>query len=462
MCTFVFTALVVACQSAPLPTTLKLQRSTLTMATTGRPKNFYSAKITLGQPAQEFHVAFDLGGGTTVLPSNICHDAACLERRRYDKWASDTAVDIQANGERVQADSPKVRERMSGRDRGTLDFLSTDLGSGKVVGNFVRDQICMGADGKELNDEQSCFELALLVAYKMADVPFGVEPYDGAIGLGLKGMSVGPEFNFIDAFMRGHQRALPNQFALHLGGQDGGEITFGGFDVKKLTHPLEWVTVAEPEEGRWQVAISAIRVGNDTLRACRDGNCLAALDYGSSLLSIPSQFSESMEQALELLAVPSGYGDGCQLTVMPDLQIVLKNDVVLTLPAEDYVNQISSSGEKGILRGPSRSCRPKLAHHNFDGVNDVSVDKAMFVLGESVLRRYSTFFDADSLKVGFSLASGSTKKALPPMLEAGKGKEWMSAPDAEEDGNVKTGIVSNKDKTVILLVQVKLLRSKTL
>jgi len=48
------------------------------------------------------------------------------------------------------------------------------------------------------------------------------------------------------------------------------------------------------------------------------------------------------------------------------------------------------------------------------------------------------------------------------MLEAGKGKEWMSAPDAEEDGNVKSGIVSNKDKTVILLVQVKLLRSKTL
>lgn len=438
-------ALLYASKASPLPTTVRLERNVLTMAETGKVKNFYSTKITVGQPAQEFHVAFDLGGGTTMLPSASCRDAACLERQRYDKWSSDSALDIQADGRLVDPSATKVHERMKGRDKGSMEVLSTDLGSGKVVGNFVRDRMCIGAAGKE-----RCFPLALLVAYSMSDVPFGVEPYDGTIGLSLKGMSVSPEFNFLDALARGHQSALPNSFGLHLGTDNGGEITFGGYDVKKWSKPLEWVSVEDPDEGRWQVAITAIRVGNHTLQACRSGDCRAAIDYGTSLLSTPSKLAASIEQAFESLAVPSGHGNGCQMNVMPDLQIVLKNDVTLTLPAEDYVRQISSSGNKGILSGPSRSCKPLLAQYDFD---DATMGRDTFVLGESVLRRYYTFFDGDSLQVGFSLAADSKKGKLT-LLEAGKGKEWLTAPDDEEDGeDGQTGL--------ILLVQVKLHRSKT-
>jgi len=341
-----------------------------------------------------------------------------------------------------------------GRDKGTLDFLSADLGSGKVVGNFVRERACLGAAGEEPDADAECFTLALLAAYSMADAPFGAEPYDGTVGLGLVGMSVSPEFNFLDAFARGRGRPLANSFALHLGGhEDGGEITFGGYDTERLSHPLEWVTVAEPEEGRWQVAIAAIRVGNSTLQACRGGDCRAAIDYGASLLSVPPSIAEGMERDLESLAVPSGYGDGCQLTVMPDIEIVLSNQVTLSLPAEDYVSQVSAAGGARLLSGPARACRPLLSQHEFQ---DPSAGRNLFVLGESVLRRYSTFFDGDSLQVGFSLAASSRKgksPALPDLFEASRGKEWLSRADDEEDGKA--------DNPVILLVQVKLRKSKT-
>merc|ERR1719324_71828 len=126
-------------------------------------------------------------------------------------------------------------------------------------------------------------------------------------------------FNFLDSFRQGYARPLPtNSFGLHIGqGEDGGEITFGGYDVKRLTHPLKWAKVAEPEEGRWQVAISAIRVGNLTLDACKGRACRAALDYSSTLLSAPSGLADSLEGMLAKLAARSGFGDGCQHLSIP-------------------------------------------------------------------------------------------------------------------------------------------------
>lgn len=433
---------------APLtPKILKLERQSVMLPKTairaGRRKNFYSAKINVGHPAQEFHMTFDLGGGTMILPAQGCTDPSCLERRRYDRWISESAEDIQANGQLVEAKKRKTLLRH--RDRGTLGLHSIDVGTGKVKGTFVRDDVCVkSADDEE---EPRCFPLAMLVASEMSDMPFKLEPYDGAIGLGLQGMSVSQEFNFLAAFHAGHGLHnglyFPNSFGLHLGGdEDGGEITFGGYDMKRLTHPLKWSPVADPQDGRWQVAITAIRMGNNTFETCRDRKCRAAIDYSSSLLGVPSNLAKGIEKVLADIASPGGFGDGCQHLAIPDMQLVLQDDVTLTLPAEDWVSEFGSKGDL-----TSTSCKPLLAHHDTDD----TLDQDMFILGESTLRRYYTFFNADSLSVGFSLAAGSldqdgkTRPALPYSTKQSKsGKK-------EIDG----------ENPVILLVQVKVLRSKT-
>lgn len=438
-------------QQSPTLKILKLQRSSVMLPKSaeraGKRKNFYAAKLSVGKPAQEFHVSFDLGGGTMVLRSNTCTDPACLGRHRYDKWASETAEDIQADGRLVQPNVPKTL--ISRRDRGTLGLESIDLGSGKVVGNFVRDEVCVSGEGDvEEDGKPRCFPLAMLVANSMSDLPFITEPYDGTVGLGLQGMSVNAGFNFLAAFKQGYASMLPsNSFGLHIGtDEDGGEITLGGYDTKRLTHPLKWTNVAAAEEGRWQVDITAIRVGNATIEACREHVCRAALDYSSSLLAVPPRLAGNMEAALAGLATPQGFGDGCQHVSLPDVTLELAGDVTIALPAEDYVDDL---GSKTASIGKPL-CEPRLVQHHAD-----ETIGEVFIIGEATLRRYYTFFDADSLKVGFSPAAAAglkgaeTSPALPGAEEE-SGKKWKSKTLGE--GSVYS----------IFLVQVKLKRSRTL
>jgi len=431
------------------PKVLKLERQSVVLpksATRPGRKNFYSAKLSVGEPARVFHVAFDLGGGTAVLPSETCTDPACLERRRYDRLSSNTAEDINANGQLVERKKPKTL--LQKRDRGRLGQVS-DVGAGQVSGIFVRDKVCVHGeeDEDEAGEADRCFPLAMLIANKMSDMPFALEPYDGTIGLGLKGMSVGMEFNFLAAFQQGYANnqkgAFSNSFGLHIGagGDDGGEITFGGYDIKRLSHPLKWAPVADPQEGRWQVAIVAIRIGNNTIEACRNRACRAAIDYSASLLGVPSKLAGGLESVLADLAPPAGFGDGCQRLAIPDIHLDLDNDVTLTIPSEDFVNDFGI--QKDIIS--KKSCKPLVTHHD---VTDIGPD--MFILGESTLRRYYTFFNADTLSIGFSLAAGSLPKDKENLLRLPGGKT----------DKMKEAL--GGDRPVILLMQVKLVRSKTI
>lgn len=423
---------------------LKLHRSSVMLPQdahrAGKRKNFYSATLSVGNPPQEFKVSFDLGGGTMILPSNTCTDPACLERHRYNKWDSSTAEDIQANGQLVEPKVPKTL--LSRRDHGTLGLDSIDIGSGKVVGNFVREQICVLGDSEVSPDgKPRCFPLALLAANTMSDFPFLTEPYDGSVGLGLRGMSLSNEFNFLASYQQGYymNSLAVNSFGLHLGSDsDGGEIVFGGYDMKRLTHPLKWTSVTAPEEGRWQVSVTAIRVGNTTLEACRKRPCRAALDYSSSLLSAPTNLVSNLENALAGLAAPEGFSDGCQYVSIPEITLELANNFSLTLPAEDYVSEFGS--RKSLIS--KTSCEPRLGHHH----NDELLGEDVFILGESTLRRYYTVFDVDALKIGFSLAASSEAAKALPALQNEEG-----AIDDKKNG---------KGAPVIFLVQVTVKKSK--
>jgi len=431
-----------------MPKFLKLERHSVTLPATedtpAKRKNFYATQVKVGSPAQEFHVNFDLGGGTMVLPSSSCTDKACLKRSKYDKWMSGTAEDINANGQLVE---PEVKKTLlKRRDHGSLDARSFDMGAGKVSGTFVRDAVCVDSDTGGDRDDHHCFPLAMLIAKDMAEKPFALEPYDGTIGLGLSGMSISREFNFLAAFHRGYAGALggifPNSFGLHIAGEDGGEITLGGYDVNRMTHPLKWAPVAEPEEGRWQVTILGIRIGNNTLDVCKDRACRAAIDYSASLLGVPPKLATGLENVLAFEATPGGFADGCQLLALPDIHLQLENDVTLTLPAEDFVSGFDS--QKQVSLKPKSSCEPRVAHHHAD---ESPLGQDVFVLGESVLRRYYSVFNADTLSVGFSLAAGGKVLPFPKKVLLNGDKKAKKALDDEDP--------------VILLVQVKLLKSKT-
>merc|ERR1719253_1112806 len=122
----------------------------------------------------------------------------------------------------------------------------------------------------------------------------------------------------------------------------------------------------------------------------------------------------NLEKVLAFEASPSGFGDGCQHLSVPDIQLDLESGVTLTLPAEDFVSDFGH--QKGVTLKPS--CEPLLTHHHADE----PLGQDVFILGESILRRYYTFFNADTLSVGFSLAQGSKSSLKLPAKKEKKAR----------------------------------------
>lgn len=341
---------------------------------------------------------------------------------------SSTAEDVQRDGKLVVPGDRKVdlrRKRFLARDVGTLDFTSVELGPGGARGFFVRDKVCIDFKG----EQTKCFSYAFMSATIMTDDPFIAEPYDGIVGLGLgTGGMLSNDFDFLYRITHAVPRSMQGMFGLHLGSGLGGEIAFGGYDRKRITSPISWAPVVDEEQGRWQVAISAIRIQNKTLDVCSGGQCLAALDFGTSLLSVPS----ALEGHLEKQISTAGPGK-CELSTVPDLQLIL-NGVTVTVPVQDY----SPSAAQGHFNGGP--CLPDLEVHNMD--QQMKSGSHLFILGESVLRRYYTIYDTDSKRVGFSLAAKDDD-------------DDHKKPSNNADKAVKD------DNYVVLLVQVTVKSSKT-
>jgi len=352
---------------------------------------FYVGRVAVGQPQpQVFSVLFDTASGHVVLPSAKCQNATCLERRRYSLEASAGAQAIRTDGQPALP-GDRVKEILG------IEFSQIDLGDGDVEGEAVRDTVCLGAS----TGEGSCAELGIVVANKMADVPFRAVPYDGMVGLGLDALTfASPLFSVLRSLAAGSTGLLP-QFSFALRGPVG-ELSFGapGPEASRARAP-KWFPVARPEDGFWQVRIYAVHVDNRTVEACA-GGCRGIVDTGASRLGVPAGLVPGLAAVLGASPVAGG---GCQ---GPDLHLDL-GGMMLTLKAQDYAGP--GCGEARLV--PLALDPPEL----FAGV---------FVLGETVLRRYDATFDWAALRIGFSPAAPRAVRLGPPVpgaVELGQQEE---------------------------------------
>merc|ERR1719277_1199786 len=90
-------------------------------------KTAYFGKVFLGLPAQQaFTVIFDSGSAHLFVPSSRCETETCMKHRRYNRTASESAMDINHQGNEVAADA-RVRDQVN---------IAYD--TGEVTGAFVR------------------------------------------------------------------------------------------------------------------------------------------------------------------------------------------------------------------------------------------------------------------------------------------------------------------------------------
>jgi hypothetical protein len=410
-------------------------------------KSAYHGQLSVGTPPQLFDVVFDTGSGHLVLPSKLCRTNTCKQHRMFRRKASSTAQDIEVDGSSV----------VPGEAR---DQIRVQYGTGEVIGVLVRDITCLGnrvapqgetrsasllqvgsktVSGVVLNEStgvtveqrqaNGCMNLQFMTAMSMTDIPFGSFEFDGVLGLGLSGLSQTPAFNFLNVAPNpdtGAWISVPDfqySFAVFLATaqQESSEITFGGFKQEHLAagEQFKWCHARESEHGYWQLDILEIRAGGVAIDACK-GGCRAVVDTGTSLLAVPTR---SGLQLTELLRFKASPGRGCS-GPGPRLEFDLGN-VTLSLGPEDLARpELATDGAEGAptpgegehgdsFANETRAvgdihnvhmCVPMLMHADMEDPLQANT----FILGEPMLQRYYTAFDAGGplapARIGFALA----------------------------------------------------------
>jgi len=419
-------------------------------------KNTYFGRVTVGaDEPQAFDVVFDTGSGQLVVPDSRCGSTPCLTHRRYDREASRHAVDVDHDGTPVPMGEPR-------------DQITIAYGTGEVTGQFVHDRLCFGLSGTaraprrpaaaraagsdfgqvllqrtqevfkrpSMDDDEedgggettegaaepSCVGLRVVTAVEMSDDPFATFAFDGVLGLGLEGLSLTPEFNAFGMLVAGAPLAEAS-FAVFLadGDEERSELSLGGHSPERVWGEPAFTPVVTPDLGYWQVQITAMRVGNQTVDFCADGRCRAVVDTGTSLLAVPAGLAGELQLELEgALADPQvdpaaapGEGVDCRQATGTPVHFDIDGYTV-TLGPGDYSRpavQLREDGAGGeVLEpagapsgpggGPARSCWPAIMPVDFSG----PMGPKLFIWGEPVLRKYYTVYNWREKSVGFGLA----------------------------------------------------------
>lgn len=356
-------------------------------------KTAFFGQIRVGRPAQDFKVVFDTGSGHVILPSSSCQSPACKDKHGYRADISTTCRNISSSGAVVTPG--QVREH-----------LAVTFGSGKVMGEFVSDIVCLGTPLLEASDDTAqhgCVDVQMLTATSMTEEPFHSFTFDGILGLSLDRLSLTPQFNFFGQMASRSEDGFKPQFALFLSGSPShsSEISFGGHDEARLAEPLKWVPVANPEHGYWQLNIKSVKLGTEPLALCQTGGCRAILDSGTSLLGVPRSELRTMHRALARV-LPEDHGEvDCTKWDGPPI-VVDFGGFAITITAEEYSRHAPAS--LAVAGGqPNRTrdfCRASLLPVDLKE----PLGPTAFVMGEPVLRRFYTVFDWGRKQIGMGLA----------------------------------------------------------
>lgn len=364
-------------------------------------KTAYFGNIFVGTPAQPFTVVFDTGSGHFIVPSSKCRSESCGLHRCYERNASSSAVDVDHDGNDVPADT---EER---------DQVSVAFGTGDIVGEFSRETVCLDLHGSgssrashHVSENGSavalpgadCTRVRVVFATEMTAEPFSAFQFDGVLGLGLESLALDPEFSFMGQMTR-LNKFMESSFGVFVSLEDtvASEITFGGIDSRRVSGELNWASVHKPELGYWQLQIRGIKIGGEPLELCKDGDCTAIADTGTSLLGVPKESAQHIHWLLARNVDGNPDEMDCRTHPGPDIVFDL-GDFEVTLKAEDYSRPAGLRVVTNATNETQFICRAQLLPVD----EGPALGNKAWILGEPVLRKYYTAYDWEKARIGFA------------------------------------------------------------
>lgn len=314
----------------------------------------YFTEIQLGTPGQTFKVILDTGSSNLWVPSADCTSLACYLHEKYDHDSSST---YKKNG---------------------TEF-AIRYGSGSLEGYVSQDLLTFG---DLVIPEQDFAE-----ATSEPGLAFAFGKFDGILGLAYDTISVNkivpPIYNAIN---KGLLDAP--QFSFYLGDSsksdtDGGVCSLGGYDKSKYTGDITWLPIRR--KAYWEVKFDGIGLGDEYANLKNHG---AAIDTGTSLITLPSQLAEIINA--QIGAEKSWNGqytiDCASRASLPDLTLTF-DGYNFTITPYDYTLEVSGS------------CISAFTPMDFpDPIGPLAI------IGDAFLRRYYSIYDLGKDAVGLAKA----------------------------------------------------------
>jgi len=266
---------------------------------------------------------------------------------------------------------------------------------------------------EDSGEEHGCLKMRFITAIGMTDDPFERFSFDGIMGLGLKSLSQEVPFNLIEsgaqegAWYGDDYRLKLFSVFLAVSDLEHSEITLGGYKKEHILagEEISWSKARDEDLGHWQINVKSITAAGRRLPFCDDGTCRAVVDTGTSLLAVPTDFGNDLVDILRHNTTNGGCGGS-----LPSLEIELENFTLVLGPSDisrpEFVEE-EESPEAAMAEEPT--CIPMLM---FMDLPEPLSPKTL-ILGEPVLQKYYTIFDALVPRIGFA-----TAHHVVPKLEA--------------------------------------------
>jgi hypothetical protein len=210
----------------------------------------------------------------------------------------------------------------------------------------------------------------------VSGIPFYASQMSGILGLGYETISVDKLPTFIDA-----SDLTDKSFAFYLhNNPDKSFMTLPGYDLHAKNTEFQFHNVIQ--QGYWSLNLTAITKGGEKIPGV--AGYKAVIDSGTSVIVGPNALVDPIIAGITVNEDCSG------VDALPDVTFTIDTTDYVMKP-KDYVLSITDEGTTECVLGIMGQDFPA----GFD----------YFILGDSFIRKYYSYFDKNNNRVGFALAA---------------------------------------------------------
>ncbi|KAI6207006.1 hypothetical protein M3Y94_00980200 [Aphelenchoides besseyi] len=325
--------------------------------------NFYILELTLGTPAQTFHVALESSTSDLWIVDSECKEQQCkgypesgYTKSQYDKTKSTT----------YKSDDRK--------------FNITYQSGLSCTGQLATDVIGLGGYS---------FDSQTFGAATSIPAAFGYISIDGYVGFGLKsqidGNLVGPILNLIKQFDQPLFTIWLDRYLGQTIPDSGGLISFGSTDTENCDSDITQVATSTSDS--WTFELQKFEFGKYTY----DSEASVLLNIGMSFIGIPTSIFQTVIKTLnaDYDDIYQMYTVDCGKSSSSPKMLFTVNGNELFIEGNDYILDYGFDlGKCGVA------------------VFDMSTTQLTtdWVIGEPFCRVYCTTFDIGNSQLGFTRA----------------------------------------------------------